>query len=149
MAVAVVRVAVVPRHELEGGEAALHVLPGDPQPTVALRSHGVHDVVVAAAEIVDRQIATQRHIAEVAHLLARQDSGVDAGHRLDRLVVRSHSVAHQSVRGGEAVDEVDREVALAPEQRLGCVEAGGPGTHDRDSGPTLIGAVHWLLAVHG
>ncbi len=135
-----VGVAVVPRDELRGGEAALEVLAGNAEVAVARRAHGVHDGVVVAAQVVVGEVAAELHVPEEAHARVLQDLLVEARDALDLLVVGGDAVADEAVGRGEAVEDVhaDGQVALLDE-RLGGVEAGRSAAHHGDAEGTVGG----------
>ena len=132
--IAEIGVGVVPGDEIEGGVAPAQVLAGNVQAAVALRPHRVDDLVVAGAEIVDGDVPAERDVAEVADLVPGEDLRVHPRHRLDGLVVGRHAVAHQPVRRGQPVDEVDRDRIAALEQGFGREEPRRAGTDDRKPG---------------
>ena len=131
---AVVGVPVVPAHEDRRRRAAPDALPRDAEPAVGLVAGGVDDLVVVPAQLLHREVASEAHVAEEAEGGAGRRGGEDAGDGLDLLVVGRDAAAHEAVGRGQAVEHVDVDRLVgAPEERLGGVEAGRPGTDDGDA----------------
>ncbi len=93
----IVGVAVVPADERGRGVDATQVLARNLQAAVALVAGRDHHLVVAAAQLVDREVAAHHHVAEEAELVAPRQLVVDADHRLDVLVIGRHATPDQSV----------------------------------------------------
>ena len=133
--VAVVRVAVVPGHEVRGGPAARQVLPGDPQRLVGLGPGGVDHGRVVVHELGVRDVAADLHVAEEA-AAALERLGVERRLQpLDLLVVGRHPAAQQPPRRGQPLEQVDLGVAVGPQQAGGGERPGGPGADDRHPRP--------------
>ena len=136
-AVAEVRVAVVPGHELGGGPAAGKVLAGNAHAAVGLGADRVDHRVVAGVQVGVGDVAAVLDVAVEAELGVRRGLLVDAADRLDVGVVGRDSAAHEPPGGGQAVVDVHLDVQvgmrLALEQMTGRVEAGRPRSDDRDA----------------
>src|SRR5690606_21596471 len=73
--------------------------------------------------------------AEDADVTPVDDVAQRADDALDARVVGRDAVAHETVRGRKLLEQVDRDVeaALVLEQDVGRVDAGGTGSHDRET----------------
>jgi hypothetical protein len=114
---------------------AAQVLTGDAEPPVGGRPERVDDRVVAGAQLLARDVRTELDAAEVAEVGHRGDLVVDARDALDLRVVRGDAGAHEPVRRGQAVEQVDREACL--EQLVGRVEPGRARSDNGDSATHL------------
>ena len=137
--VPIVGMAVVPGDEFGGGVAALQILAGDAHAPVGLGARRVDDLVIVTPEIRRREIPAELDAAEepkarmCGHLVEGRGDG------LDLLVIGGHAGAHQAVRRGHAVEEIDLDdVGLLLQQMVGGVEAGGPRTDDGDSERSIV-----------
>ena len=128
-----VRMPAVPGDEVGGGDAAVEVLPLDPQSPVAGCPVGEDDGVIDGVEIGHRQVLPDRHIAQEAHAGLVEGLVEGVPHRPDAQVIGRDAVAHQPEGHREAVDDVDlgRHVLLADE-RVRRVDARGPRSDDSD-----------------
>src|SRR5438067_5913472 len=63
-AVLIIRVPVVPAHELGGGMAAAHVLAGNTEAAVRARAARNNNGMIDGAQLRDAQVLAYRHIAE-------------------------------------------------------------------------------------
>jgi hypothetical protein len=126
-----VRVAVVPGDEVGGRVGAGEVLARDPEPVVLRRPDRIDDRVVVPEQLLARDVGAELDAAEVAEGRVGRRLLVDPGDGLDLRVVRGDAGADEPERRRQAVEQVDLEARL--EQRLGGVEAGGPGAQDDDA----------------
>src|SRR5215218_697385 len=135
--VPVVRMAVVPGHELGRGPAAGQVLAGDSHPPVGLGAHGIYHCVVAVGQLIMTHVATELDVAVEAELGMGRRLLVDPAHRLDVRMVRRHPAAHQSPWGRQAVVHVHLHAEIGVRLRLQqvarSIEAGRARAYDRDA----------------
>ena len=137
----VVRVTVVPGHELGRRVASSEGLAGNPHGPVHLRPHAIEDRVVVAPDIGQPDVAPELDAPVEAEARVLRGALVGAGHRLDLLVIGSHPAAHQTVGGRQAVVEVHLHGDPSGlEEMIGCVEAGRAGSEDRDPQRVFGGA---------
>ena len=114
--VAVVRMAVVPSHELGSRPAPRQVLAGDPERLVGLRAGGVDHRGVVAHQLLVRDIRPDLHIAEEA-AAARERLPIErVVQALDLLVVGRHPAAQEPPRRRQPLEQVDLDVAAHPPQ---------------------------------
>ena len=132
LARAVVRVAVVPGHEVRGGPAARHVLPGYPQRLVGLGPGGVDHGRVVIHQLEVRDVAADLHVAEEAAAALERLSVERVLQALYLLVVGRHPAAQQPPRRGQPLEQVDLGIAVRPQQAGGGECSGRPGADDRD-----------------
>src|SRR5690606_22992229 len=116
-----------------GRQAAGQVLARDAQAPVSGRAHGVDGGVVVPRQVGGGEVPAELDVAEVAQARVAEGALVEARDRLQLLVVGRHAEAHQAVRRGQAVEQVDGDVLTPLEERLGGVEASGAGTDDGDA----------------
>jgi hypothetical protein len=70
------------------------------------------------------QVFTQFHVAQKAHSRVFGNFFVLEGDRFDFLVIGSHTVAHQAIRSGQTVDQVDgNRILILFEQRFGNIKS--------------------------
>ena len=98
-------------------------------------SHGAggedHGVVVVL-EVVEGDVGAEAHVAEDADVAAVEHLAEGVDDALDARVVGRDAVADQPVRGGQLLEQVDRDVELAfgLEEDVGGVDACGSGADD-------------------
>ena len=143
----VVRVAVVPGDEIGGAVGAFELDAGDVEVGVLESAGGEDDRVVVGAQILEREVGAELDVAEEADVAAAEDPVQCGDDALDARVVRGDSVTDQPEGGGEAVEQVDRDLELTAfhrrgaQQGLGGVDAGGAGAdHGQTEG--LLGEGH-------
>src|SRR5699024_1098447 len=142
--IAVVGMPVVPGDELRGRHAARQVLTLNAQGTVAGSSGGEHHGMVAPLQVLQVEVAAEFDVSEKADPLVPAGAREQLLDAFDAVVVRSHSVADESVRSGEPVENVDVYAVVLFEQRFGRVKTGGSGT---DDGYTLRNALSHVVIV--
>ena len=126
---AVLGMTAVPADHRPRADASGQVLARDAETSVESGAGGVHDRGVVLAQHRQRHRVGARadgHAAEKAHLTGAERPGEHADDRLHLHVVRRDAVAHQSVRGGQAVQDVDVDGGVGGGERGRRVEAGGP-----------------------
>ena len=128
-----VGVAVVPGHELGGRPRAGQLLAGDAEPAIALRTEGVDDRVVELRQVCVGQIAAYLDVAEEPEAGLQGDSLEGPRDRLQLRMVWSDAEPHEAPGRRQPLDHVHLERDVRVEQRAGSVEAGRPGTNDRDT----------------
>ena len=129
LVVGVVRVAVVPGHELERAVAAGPVLAGDAELVVGRGADRVEHDVVAVEQVLAAHVAAELDAPVEAEAGVLRGLLVDARDALDLGVIRRHAGAYEPERGRQDLQQVDLEAGL---QQLVCgVEAGRSGAHDR------------------
>ena len=129
--------AVDPGHQLGGGAGARHVHAVDVQPAVVGRADRVDDGVVVRQQIVVTQMLADLDVEEEPEFAPTGDPVEQRGDPLGGLVVRCHPGAHQSVRGGQLLEDIDPHAVLG-EQFVGGVHRGRPGAHDRHGQRTAM-----------
>src|SRR5690606_12930930 len=131
----VVGVAVVPAHEIGRAEAARQLDAGDLEPRVAHRPGREDDGVVVPLEVVERDVAAVGDVAEDADVAAVDDGTRRTDAALGARMVGGDAVAHEPVRRGQLLEQVDRhvEAALVLQQDVRGVDPGGSGSHDREA----------------
>ncbi len=123
----------VPGDEVGGGAAAGQLLAGDAEAPADRGAGRVEDRVVVGEEVPAGDVGAELDAAEEADRRVVEDPAQLADDALDLLVVRRHAVAHQAVRGGQPVEQVDADLgAVLADQLLGGVEPGGAGADDGD-----------------
>ena len=156
--VAVVGMPVVPGDEFRGRMAAGEILAGNAHAPIGLGARRIDDLVVVPPEIRDGDVAAELDAAEEAKPRVRGDLVERAGDGLDLLVIGRHARAHEAVRRGHAIEQIDLgDDVLLLQQMIGRVEAGGPGADDCDSERLVFGsrsghepaAILTLLATRG
>ena len=129
-----VGVAVVPGDEGRGGPGAGQVLAGNAQPAVGLGADGVDDGVVDPEQVLVADRRADLHVPEETEALARGRLREGPRDRLDVLVVGRDAEANEPPRRRQAVEDVDLDArGLALQERVGGVEARGPGADDGDA----------------
>ncbi len=127
MQVAVIRMAVVPRHEFGRRVAALQVLAGDAHASIRLRARRVQDLMVVLFEISQRQVLAELDVAVETEVGIGGDLLIRPGDGLDLGVIRGHSASDQPVGRRQAVEHIHLNVqAHLLEQVLGGVKGGRP-----------------------
>src|SRR5262249_17932592 len=113
-----------------GGPRTRQILARDLEPAVRLRADGVDHRVEHAQQLLVRHVASDLHVPEEAE-------AVEAGRALESLrgglelgMVRRDAPADEAPRGRQPLDQVDLDLEVALEQRVGGVEPGGPGPDD-------------------
>ncbi len=141
-----IRVAVVPGDERGGRVAAGELLTIDPETTVGLRAERVDHGVVMGEQLLAGEVAPELDAAEEAEPRIGGRLLVDARHRLDLRMVGRDAGPHEAERRRELVEEIDLDhqigVALVLQQVTGRIEAGRPGTDDRNPQRAVLGAEH-------
>ena len=122
----VIRVAVVPAHEDGGRKTAWQVLTGNAHVAVVIRAGGEEYLMVVAQHFVQGQIPAKGHVAKEAETRPPGGALINLDYRLDLRMIGSHAATHQTVRGGQAIEQIhfDLDVFLL-EQRLYGIKAGG------------------------
>ena len=139
--------AVVPAHELRGGEAAGKVLPRDPHLPVGGGSRREYRGVVKPAHVLQGDVPSELDVPEEPESRPGRRFLEHPGHAFDLGVVRGHSAADEAVGRGQAVEHVHGRGDVRPGQELfGGVEAGRPapenGGAQGTAGSSDGGVVH-------
>ena len=136
----VVRVAVVPGHELGGRVRSAQVLAWNPEPFVDRGAERVDDRVVVLKQPATAHVGPELDVTEEPKPLVLGGLVVRLRDRLDLRMVRSHARAHEPIRRRQAVVEVDGELRLTYSQQLpGGVEPTRAGPDDRDADREVVG----------
>ena len=118
---------VVPGHERRRRVAARQILSRDVQPPVRLTSDGIDNLIVMLLQFHHLQVAAHLDVSEEPEARIPGRGFIDANHSLGFLVVRSHTVAHQPVGHGHALEHVHVQVQILLFQKgVGSVEPEGP-----------------------
>jgi hypothetical protein len=80
-----------------------------------------------------RHVAPDLEVAEEAESGPLRDALERARDGLDVLVVGRDAETDEAPRRRQSVEQVDLDLEIALEQRVGRVEPGGPGPDDRDA----------------
>ena len=147
---AAVRVAVVPAHEIGGGQRAGQVLARDAQRLVGLGAHRVDDRVVVAHQVGVRDVRAHLDVAQEAAARAQHVAVEGLVQALDLVVVGRHAAAQQAPRGGQALVQVHLGAAADAQQPRGRERARRPGADDghppvAHSRPTLRCSKNWAF----
>ena len=126
----VVRVAVVPGHEVGGTVGLGQVDAGDVERVVAIRTGCDNDRIVVVAQVVDGDVAADLDVAEQADVAALEDLVEGDDDLLDARMVGGHTVAHEAVRRGKPLKQVDIHLESRLRQNVRRVDASGTGADD-------------------
>ncbi len=130
--IGVVRVTVVPGHELRRRMRPRKLLPRDAQLTILRRPDRIQHRVIRRGQLLMGDVHAHLHVAVEAKALLGRRLLIHPRDRLDLRMVRRHPVAHQPPRRGQLVEHVDLDHALLVGQQLpGRVEARRSRADDR------------------
>lgn len=127
----VVRVRVVPGHEVRSAMAPRQVDPGDGQLRIANRTGGDDDGVVVLAELLDREAVlgvADLDVPEQADVTAGKDLVQRTDDGLDPRVIGGDAVPNEPVRRRKSIEEVDARARKGAGKDVGGVDAGWAGT---------------------
>ena len=142
-----IRVPVVPAHELAGTETARQPDARDVELCITDGPGSEDDGVVVAFQVREGHVGAVVHVAEQPDVAALEHVPQRIDDPLDARVVRCDPVPHETVRRGQPLEEVDRDVELSVrfQQEVGGVDTGRTGTDDRHPqgchDPTLSSSV--------
>jgi hypothetical protein len=132
--VAVVGMAVVPGDELGRGVRSVELLAGNSEVTVGRRANRVDDRVVAAPELVPRDVLAELDAAVEPEALVLGGAVERLRDGLDLRVIGGHARPHEPVWRRQAVEQVDAELRLVGGEQLGGgVEPRRTGADDRNA----------------
>src|SRR6185503_3509942 len=94
--VTMVRVAVVPTNQVRGREGSIQGFARNAHRAIALATDCVDDLVVTGAQVLDRDVSAEFHVAKETHTRVRGHLLVDGGDGLDLLMIRSDASANQA-----------------------------------------------------
>jgi len=134
-----VRVPGVPGDELAGRTAAGQVLAGNAEVSVIGSADRVDHRVVGGDQFGGCDVPAELDKAEEAHPVGLEHPGQRGCDGLDAGVVGSDAVAQQPERGRQPIEDVHQHTGVGDEG-CRCVQAGRPGTDDRDPS--------WLICRH-
>ena len=97
---------VVPSHKRRRRVATRQILSRDVQPPVRPASDGIDNLIVMLLQFLHLQVAAHLDVAEESEAGIPRRGFVGANHLLGFLVIRSHTVAHQPVGHGHALEHV-------------------------------------------
>ena len=129
--VRMLRVAVVPSHEVGRRGAARQLLPRDAERTVLRGAGRVDDRVVVLEQVVVRELRADVHVEEVAETGLVLDLPEQPVDRLRGLVIGRDPGTYEAVRRGQPVDHVDLD-ARPLQQLVGRIQRCRPRPDDRD-----------------
>ena len=130
--VTVVRVAIEPADELGSGMTAGQILARNPHAAVRLRAASEHQGVVTGAQLRDRNVPADLHIAEEVEPGSSSDALVHQDRLLELRVVRCNAASHEAERRRQALDHVHSHRKSGSQERFRRIEAARPGTDDGD-----------------
>ena len=137
--VAVIRMPVVPTHELGGRMHSGSVLSRNPKLPIAAAANGGQHCVVVVQQVLPAHVLSKFDIAEKTEALVAGNALVNLGYRLDLLVIRSHPAAHQAIRGRKPLEHIAPQgPGILLEQFLYRIKRRGAGPHN---GNPPIGSV--------
>jgi len=124
-----VGMAIIPGDELGRRVAAGEGFSRNTQGAIGLGARRVADQVVELVEVLDGQVSAELYVAKESEAGVLGRFVVLAHDRFNLLVVRSDTPAHESIRGGEAIEKVHFNGGILEEVGRG-VKTGGAGAND-------------------
>ena len=128
----VVRVAVVPGHEVGSAVGLGQVHTRNVERVITVRARRNDDRVVVVTQVVDRHVTADLDIAEQANVATLQDLVQRYDDLLDTRVIRSDAVAHETVGRGKTLKQVDIHLEPRLGQDVRRVNASGTSADNGD-----------------
>src|SRR2546421_7043053 len=125
---------IIPANKRDSWKVIGQLFTGDAHTSISLGTHRIDDLIVELLYFFMMDINTIGDIPEETDAWICQDFIKDADHRLDGLVIRRNTVANQSERSGEAVEDINGQDDIAfLEKRFGSIKTGWAGTNDSNA----------------
>ena len=128
----VVRVAVIPGHEVGGAVRLGQVHARNIERVIAVRTRRNDDRVVVVTQVVDRYVTADLDVAEQTDVATLQDLVQRHNDLLDTRVIRSDAVAHETVGRGKTLKQVDIHLEPRLGQNIRRINASGTSADDGD-----------------
>ena len=128
----VVRVAVVPGHEVGSTVGLGQVHARNVERVIAVRARRNDDRVVVVTQVVDGHVTADLDVAEQTDVAALKDLVQRHNDLLDARVIRSDAVAHETVGRGKTLKQVDIHLEPRLGQDVRRVNASGTSADDGD-----------------
>src|ERR1700682_6553133 len=96
--VTMVRVPVVPADQVGGREGYIQRFARNAHRAIALATDGVDDLVVTGAQVFDRDVSAEFHVAKEADTWVSGHLLISGGDGFDLLMIRCHAAADQAER---------------------------------------------------
>ena len=128
----VVRVAVIPGHEVGGAVRLGQVHARNIERVIAVRTRRNDDRVVVVTQVVDRHVTADLDVAEQTDVATLQDLVQRHNDLLDTRVIRSDAVAHETVGRGKTLKQVDIHLEPRLGQNIRRINASGTSADDGD-----------------
>ena len=119
----VIRMPVVPRHEIGSAVGLRKVNARDIQWSIAISARGDNDRIVMGVKVLDGDVATYLNVSKQANIAALKNLVEGDDNLLDSGVVRGNAVAHQAVGGRKAFEQIDIHVQTGLGQNVRCINA--------------------------
>ena len=120
---------VDPRDQLGGGSGTRQTHPVDVQPAVVGRTDRVQHGVMVGQQIGVAQVLADLDVEVEPEVAMTADPVEEPGDPFGVLVIGRHPGAHQPVRGGQLLEDVDPHAMLG-EQFIGGIHRRRPGPDD-------------------
>lgn len=128
-----VGMAVVPRDEIAGAVAPWQRLAGNVQRPAQFGAGREHDGVISLAELVDRDVVSNRDAADETKTRRSRDPVEGGRDLLELWMVGSDAEPHQPVGHRQPLEHVDGHRCVGAQQRFGGVEAARSAADDSDA----------------
>src|SRR5438876_10600868 len=125
---------IIPANKRDSWKVIGQLFTVDAHTSIRLGTHRIDDLIVELIYFFMMDINTIGDIPEKVDAWIRQDFIKDADHRLDGLVIWRNTVANQSERSGEAVEDSNGQDDIAfLEKRFGSIKTGWASANDSNA----------------
>src|ERR1700716_1944732 len=132
--VTMVRGPVVPADHVGSREGSVQRFARNAHRAIALATDRVDDLVVTGAQVIDREVSAEFHVAKETHTWISGHLLIGGGDGLDLLMIRCHAAAAQSGRRRQPIEHIHADSQVRRfEQRLCCIESGWSRSNDGDA----------------
>ena len=128
----VIRVAVVPGHEVGRTVGLRQIHARNIQRVIAVRTRRNDDRIIVVTQVVDRHVAAHLDVAEQTNVATLKDLVQRDDDLLDTRVIRRDAVAHETVRRGKTLKQVDIHLEPRLGQDVRRVNASGTSANNGD-----------------
>src|ERR1700722_3472633 len=104
--VTMVRVPVVPADQVGGREGPDQTFTRNAHRAIALATDRVDDLVVTGAQVLDREVSAEFHVAKETHTWISGHLLIGGGDGLDLLMIRCNAAANQSERRRQPIEHI-------------------------------------------